>query len=88
MASTTVTLACTVSSSLASMLLLVRTTGCGVVIMEILAAGMWCSGRFSRYGGQLHGTVEEEVNVRRSFRGGPERRRDMGLLPGELRWIR
>jgi hypothetical protein len=38
MASTTLTLACTASSSLASMLLLVRTTGCWLVIMEILTA--------------------------------------------------
>jgi hypothetical protein len=56
--------------------------------MEILAAGMVVLRTLFTLRGPVHGSVEEEVNVKRSFRGGPDRRRDMGLLPGELRWIR
>src|SRR6478609_4062400 len=85
MASTTVTLAWTASSSLASMLLLVRTTGWGVVIMEILAAGMVVLRTLFTLRGPVHGSIEEEVNVKRSFRGGPRKSAGHGPAAGRTK---
>ncbi|GGH96925.1 hypothetical protein GCM10007170_25920 [Arthrobacter liuii] len=85
MASTTLTLACTASSSLASMLLLVRTTGWCVVIMAILGAGAVVLRTLFTLRLPGHRRMEREMNVKRSFRSRPGRTAAKGVPAGELR---